>query len=55
MKRLGDEPVTARIVLQLRWATPRYKVREALARLLHVHLDTHAVVLTALYQYIKVV
>jgi hypothetical protein len=46
--------VTARIVLQLRWATPRYKVREGLARLLHLHLDTHAAILTALYQYVKV-
>ena len=54
MKRLGDEPVNARIVLHLKWAPARYKVSQQLARLIGVSVDTHAAVLMTLYKYIKV-
>jgi len=54
IKRAGDEPVNARIILQLKWSPPRFKLSRALAEVLGLHTETQAAVLMALYKYIKV-
>ena len=55
IKRMGDEPLTAKIIMQLKWLPPRFKLSQPLAQLLGLHTDTHATVLMALYKYIKVI
>ncbi|XP_071957119.1 SWI/SNF-related matrix-associated actin-dependent regulator of chromatin subfamily D member 1-like isoform X3 [Antedon mediterranea] len=53
VKRPGDQNVKCTLLLLLDHQPPQYKLDPRLARLLGVHTQTRAVIISALWQYIK--
>lgn len=54
VKRPGDKPVKCTINLQLDYQPQNFKLDPRLGRLLGIHTATRPVIVTALWQYIKV-